>query len=564
MLRALALALALTMLFDARLMAQQPENLQAFLDQQLQANANPIVIPPGQYRLTPTNKQHLRLVGVKDRQIIADGVEIICTQTTRALTIERCANLTIRGLVIDYDPLPFVQARLTAISADRNTLDIEIFDGYPATIASPSKVEIFDPATGLLRTSTYFGLPLKQVEGNRWTLTKTANYASAGAKTYQHEQVGDIVIVNAQHQPDGSIPHALMASGCQNLVLENVTIYASPVFGFFETDCHASVYRQCRVMLRPVDQDLAPRGFRRLRSLNADAFHSKNAGVGPQYLQCVAEHQGDDSFAINGHYHFIAGSAGDTLRVLGKINGKLDLAAGAVVELVSYDGVRLPDAKVLAVTRDGSINEEEKQFLAQQQMHEPYKLARNALNDAWRVQLDRAVELPIGSVIADAGRIGNGFKIIGCQLGFNRARGIIVKASGGEIRDNVIAGCWGEAIKIAPEWWWLEAGSSNDLTLANNTITNCQWLGIAVYAINGNRQVAPAGAHRDIRITGNRISGGPAPAILVTSTVGLTLADNQLQTNSSRQILPWAAAPFGIQDAGGEPIKLIHVEQVQQ
>ena len=58
---------------------------------------------------------------------------MICTETTRALTISHCTNVTVRGLVIDYDPLPYTQGRITAISSDKQIYDIELFHGYPDT-----------------------------------------------------------------------------------------------------------------------------------------------------------------------------------------------------------------------------------------------------------------------------------------------------------------------------------------------------------------------------------------------------------------------------------------------
>ena len=99
-----------------------PFDLQGFIDQEIKAGTQRIVVPPGRYRVTPKNRQHLVLRGLKDVQIIADGVEMICTETTRALTITRCTNVTVRGLVIDYDPLPFTQGRITGFSADKKVL----------------------------------------------------------------------------------------------------------------------------------------------------------------------------------------------------------------------------------------------------------------------------------------------------------------------------------------------------------------------------------------------------------------------------------------------------------
>jgi len=88
------------------------------------------------------------------------------------------------------------------------------------------------------------------------------------------------------------------------------------------------------------------------------------------------------------------------------------------------------------------------------------------------------------------------------EFGFNRSRGILIKASHGEITGNRLEGCWMSAILVAPECWWLEAGSSTDLTITGNSITNCGAVPICVEASGGNGGVAPAGAHRNIAVSG--------------------------------------------------------------
>ena len=107
-------------------------DLQRFIDAELKAGKQRVIVPPGHYRVTPHDRQHLVLRNLKDITIVAEGVEMICTETTRALTITHCTNLTLRGLVIDYDPLPFTQGRITALASEKKIQEIELFDGYPA------------------------------------------------------------------------------------------------------------------------------------------------------------------------------------------------------------------------------------------------------------------------------------------------------------------------------------------------------------------------------------------------------------------------------------------------
>ena len=39
--------------------------------------------------------------------------------------------MTVLGLTIDYDPLPFTQGRIVSLSEDKRVHEIELFDGYP-------------------------------------------------------------------------------------------------------------------------------------------------------------------------------------------------------------------------------------------------------------------------------------------------------------------------------------------------------------------------------------------------------------------------------------------------
>ncbi|MBI5833998.1 MAG: hypothetical protein HZB16_17025, partial [Armatimonadetes bacterium] len=73
------------------------------------AKATRVVIPPGVYRGGPEGNGACHLVwrGIANLEIVADGVTLVCTKPTRALGLDHCRDVTIRGLTIDYDPLPF-------------------------------------------------------------------------------------------------------------------------------------------------------------------------------------------------------------------------------------------------------------------------------------------------------------------------------------------------------------------------------------------------------------------------------------------------------------------------
>jgi len=527
-------------------------DLQGFIDQKIIEGETNIVIPPGRYRVPSNGSYHMALNNLNDITIVADSVEMICTETIQAIQINNCNNLRLQGLTIDYDPLPFTQGVIVDMSTDKRILTAEIIDGYSTTIRG-NKLEIFDSISGELVTSTYYGITYEVDEENRRVLiTKPSNIQVANS----FEEIGDIVVLDSENTRH--IPHGIVPKGCTNLVLEDIMLYSGTTFGYFETNCSGTQYINCRADRRPLETEIAERGLRRMRSINADGFHSKHATVGPKYIGCIARYNGDDGIAVNGHYHIILSSAGDKLIVVGKQGNVPNLVPGDVAELVSYTGERIDDATIEAIVTGPALSGEEKQFLQNQTFSGSVGTTAQASN-VYIVTIDRTVDLPMGSLIASANRIGNNFEVRDCIIGPNRSRGILVKASDGVITGNTLTRNWGQAIKLAPEYSWLEAGSGSNIVISDNQITECHDAAIAVYANGGNGKTAPSGAHKNITITGNSISGSANPAIALTSIRGLVLEDNTITDPDNSLLVPWILNNFG---RNTDPSREIYLENV--
>lgn len=524
-------------------------DLQGFINSAVKAGQKKIVIPPGRYRVTPKERHHLRLEGLKNIEIVAEGVEMICTQTTRAISIANCSNLTLRGLTIDYDPLPFTQGRITAISADKTAVDIELFEGYPrAKTAVKTKYEVFVPATRTLRYDSPTPKGVEAIGDNHIRVTKNNGNGE--------EQIGDLIVIGSQDAPDGQIPHAIYISGSSNVKLQEINLWASNSFGFFESECDGTTYQRCRVDRRPAETDLFKRADPRLRSLNADAFHSNSAARGPQILDCTAKWMGDDAVNIRGQYSMITATENGKYRVL--VNGQT-LAVGDPVELWTYDGVRLPDARVVSVESDGKINAAEREFLSKQRMDA--RLRTSWEPDAIQIALDRVADLPLGSLIASTQRMGNNFLVQGNDFGFNRSRGILIKGSNGAVQNNTLTSNLGAAILVTPEYWWLESGSAKNVKIENNTIRDCGNFAIKIGALAGKGGVAPSGAHSDITIANNTITGSPLPNIVATSTDDLRIENNTLTPDASKKIVDWALYQTGLKPDNLQPVMTVNCDE---
>lgn len=465
-------------------------SLQKFIDARLAAGEKQITIPSGRYEVKPQDGVHLRLRGLHDVTIDAKGVEMVCTETTLAIHVQNCVNLRINGLTIDYDPLPFTQGRIVEISEDRNSHIIEIMDGFPPAEAAYVFKHSIYTADAELRFGNYYQYQLEVLEDGRLKVFGLNPRVDGG------EQVGDIAVVSSRHLSGRYMPHAIVVDNSVGTVFEEVRIYSSPCFGFFEQNSSGSIYLNCVIDRRDG----------RVHSLNADGFHSKYAEVGPQIIGCTAMWQGDDGVNICGDYYFVTGGEDDWVRILA--GARLSIRQGDVLQLVNVNGQRLEDSVAVAIERIGPMDESDAAAISSARLDRG-KAGR--MNQAYILRLDREVALDPGAIVASENRMGNGFAVKNSTFGNLRSRGILIKASNGEISGNKLINTQMEAIKIAPEYYWLESGFSRNLKVSNNQIINPGREAIQV------RGIGQFPGHKNIDVLENVIQTDVQPAILMQS-----------------------------------------------
>ncbi len=320
-------------------------------------------------------------------------------------------------------------------------------------------------------------------------------------------------------------------------------VYASPCFGFLEHQCDGSTYLRCAIDRRPACDDPVKRGFARMRSLDADAFHSVEAAKGPAILDCTAKFQGDDCVNIHGTYNLVVGNSTGRLRVAAL--GRMTIEPGDPIELLPYSGKRPDDASAVKIEPDAPLNDEELAFIRKLNLNAGNKeRLLGGKEHVYAVTLDRDVILPIGSAICSGNRVGNGFVVRGCDFGYNRSRGILIKASRGEVSGNTITHGWMAAVLVAPEFWWFEAASSSDVVISGNTIIGCRRAAIEVLALGGNDKPLPSGAHRNLSIIGNTITDSAWPNVHVSSTDGLVIRNNRLAATEPTSFVPPLTHPW--------------------
>jgi len=522
--RVLSSLAVLSALLIPGLSAWAAEDIRGLLDQAVATGQKTVVIPAGEYRLSPPGRKgpHLSLKRVNGLTIEAKGVKIICERAMSALEIVDCKDLTIRGLTIDYDPLLNTQGVVESVDLNANTFTVKIDEGYPCGSVFGSQIQFFDPATHLLKKDAY---QLNNAESeelpDRRLLVKTTNHGALKAIT-----AGDLAALD--RRPEGP-SHAIQMKGDEHVVLEDVTICASPSFGVLESQgAGGNEYR--RVQITP---GLKPAGAttERLRSIADDGIHSIGMKKGPLIESCLIERNGDDGIAIHGSYQLVLGATGKTVKL--SPGRDLNWAVGDKVTFYNPDATVAGEAHVVTIGVQQKANADE----LTQIKATTWALVTPNYQNVVDVELDAEIPLTAGIRAVSRDRCGSGFVIRNTTVRNHRARGILIKASDGLIENNTIDNSSIAGIVLSPEFNWMEADFSSNVKIVGNTVrhtgldpanaSRSQAGAISVSAEGFDKKIAPIGSHKNIVIDNNTIEDCRGAGLVVTSADHVQIEGNR-------------------------------------
>ena len=501
----------------------------AYVKAALAKGAKTVKVPKGTYEILPEGDEtsYFRLCGLRDVTVDFSGSKLIGKVRTRMFDFVGCTNLTVRNVTVDYAELPFTQATIEKVDAEGNW-DVRIVDGYPRPEGRQLDEGLCWPIQAYGRETLELVNPMRFRDGIAIARTGADTYRITGGGN-RTGQVGDIAVWSVKdvtHRVEVSALKCLRCTACR---FEDITEYATPHGCAFEDYFgDANTYLRCRIVRCPPEEDLVPRAMKRLRSGNHDANMHRGAIRGPRILDCESKYHCDDCVNISGMYGLVTESKGDELRILVNYLG-LSIDDGDTCQVMTYDGVSLPDVKVLKVVADGETTAAEKDYMLTLGF---WPGLEKSCRRAYRLKLEKPLDLPRGSVIISNRHQGNGFVIRGCDFGHNRARGLLIKASGGTIESNRLERCHGAGIQIATEYQWMEGGCSRDLIVRGNVLKD-NGSGIDIGGNNGARKRLPVDSHRDLTVTDNRIEGVRG-GVTVVGCRGLTLGGNDIRLADSK------------------------------
>ena len=499
--------------------ASAPEDPFDYIQSELAKGKKSILVPTARYEVAPKVKlddgsfAYLILAGLNDVTIDFGGSELVGKLRTRVMDCRNCSNLTIKNLTVDFAVLPFTQGEIVKVDGE-GTWDVRILDGYPAPEPTGEKGESashddFWPMQAYDARTTDWVNPMRFQDGIKLEKTGERTYRISGGGD-RTGKVGDIAVWSVKDRSHAVVGETFVFHDCPQLTCADVTLFSTPHGrAFYEFNPNASVFSGCRIIRRPPETDLCRRAMRRLRSGNHDGIISKAGVKGPRIEDCQFTYHCDDCVNISGQYSVFSRKEGRKWRILDNWVG-IRPRVGSKLQILTFDGRTLTnEVTVLANVDAGPATDEERKFMT-------YEAGivfghGKSVRHASELTVDSDVDPGRYAAIVSDTCLGNGFCITNCVFGYSRSRGLLIKASHGQVRDNLIVRTCGSALAVTTEYSWLSGGCASDLDIAGNTLWHAgRWLVSVGGDVGVGRKIKAElqpGAHHDIRLRGNRLVG---------------------------------------------------------
>jgi hypothetical protein len=387
------------------------------------------------------NSPHcFELSEIKDLTIQGDpkGTEIIITSPTAdLLRIAKGSNITVKNMVIDYDPLPFTQGNIIAIDEKSGTFDFDLDKGFPSLseyyfAGVEGKAGISYDATGRFRFGSSTAIFIDSWKHVKERIWRTKLLYPSQAKMLL---VGDRFV----HVARTNGKAVLFFYQCNNVSVQNVTIYTGSSSGIQFFECEGDLVANGFVV-RPRP------GTGRLLSTCADAIHCQSDRKGPLVENCL-----------------FTGFADDTMNFYS--------APSIVTKVLAPNKVQVSTTKMFRAGDKAQIIEPNQGLLRAND------LTVTAVEDN-TLTFERDVpDMHVGAknymdsdTIYNLSACSGGFVVRNNIIGGIRGRGLVIRGGNGLVENNLIKDTSGQAIVICNEPSWPEGPMTHNTVVRNNVI----------------------------------------------------------------------------------------------
>ncbi|HEX4084841.1 MAG TPA: right-handed parallel beta-helix repeat-containing protein [Chthoniobacteraceae bacterium] len=512
--------LLITLLACLAVSARAEDDFRPLVSAAVRSHAQRVVIPPGVYRMAPHGGDRTvwSIDKAHDIVIVADGVTLVSTQLTRAIDLRDCRNVTLQGITVDYDPLPFTQGTVTAVAGDKSWVDVKIHAGYP--LKAYSRIDVVDPATRIRKR----GMPF--LWGSKAVMTGADTVRITREGLGKIALVGDFISMSTGPDAAG-IPHAVTIDDCAGVIFRNVTVDSAPGMGIIESGGEGGAqYLGCKVAPGP-----RPAGATqdRLLSTSWDAIQTADVRRGPLVEHCLFRDAGDDSWSVQSSDYLVAKSDSRHLVIFprdeyapglspgDRIRTSLDSPEAAIL---SSSGVSMSSAGLDPATFAKLNDAREWSF---------WKVGHRG----WMITLDRDFSAAPGTSIYSPDRQCAGFIFRDNEL--HSSGRVLIKAGNGLVAGNLLDPSHG--LVVNPEVPGQAAAGIRNLVIRDNTIRGTGFFcpgpflsqagAISITAGMAGGHLRPPGVFEDIVIQNNTIDAVNGPNIVVSSARNVAIQGNR-------------------------------------
>jgi hypothetical protein len=519
-------------LLAAALLPTSGPQVQEILDRALQAGTKKVVLPEGRVEV----KGKLRVRGARDLLIEGAGTTLVFSDREGTTwSFDSCRNVTLHGFTIDYDPLPFIQGRITGRTEDGKRFDFTVCDGYPGLRVEDGQhyrqAYVFEADQTRWKPWVPDLYP-RQVE----ILADRHGRLIMGSAPVYHEliRVGDRVVLTLR---TGS---AIRMNDCENVRIEDVTFLAAPGCAYLGRHMRGDNYYRYTIKPGP-----PPAGATepRLISTCADGLNIAFATKGPTIEGCRFSFMGDDSVNLHGVTFVVLERKTPRELIVGWPYSREQLATvmptGATVRRLRPGNYEVLGTAKL--TGFEPMRERTPDHL--KAIHAVWPRDEAGRGTAFRMTLAEPLGADAGDFVDVPHNNAPGFSIRDCVFEDHRARGLRIMASHGVIERNTFRRLKMNAITIGAEYeFWREAGWVVDVQIRNNTIEDVGRDGanqsgtayvlgaIGVFGRTDRESRLPLWpGNRGIVIEHNTIRGCPQAGIFVAAAKDVQIRNNRLE-----------------------------------
>ena len=515
--------------------------MQAQIDAAIRDGQPLVKLPAGTVRLA----KGLRIQDAKGITVDGTGTTLVVADYKGyGVDFIRCRDVALKGLTLDFDPLPFTQGTIAARAPDKSWAEFDIHEGYPDLTEEylVRYAHIFD------RDQVRWK-PDVPVVYTRRTLALTKRRGRVEVRRengfLDHVEAGDRIVLNMR------TGFAIRFLQCENVRVEGVTVLTAPGCGVIARYMKGDNRFQYDIRPGPT-----PKGASqpRLMSTCADGFNFACARRGPVLEDSHFSFMGDDSVNIHGPTFLVVGVPGPTELLIAVPYGP-DPIPWLVEPGDAARGLHADNYAIIGQAPTASIQCETNPAPALlEKVHAFWPRLKAGSGAVYRLALRAPLNVAPGDALDIPAVSAPQFRISNCEFK-DFAGQMRLLSSHGIVENNLMVRTGG--IQMEPHYaFWREAGWVEDVIVRNNRLVDTgrrpeaysPWrseLGAISVSARKEDPKSPNpffNGNRHIVIENNTIDGCPVAGIYVRCASDVTVRGNAVSHTN------YVSAP----DAGSE------------